>query len=743
VYSSSLYNDVNLNSIIDSAKTRGRTTGNNTGILQQLFQSVNSQSASPRKQQTLEILRFNPGVSFDKDMQRKNTIANIIIPHYRTLYPTSNYSFTNYNCLNFFTGSSVPTGSVLLYPHSVSVGSGSTSLTGSYILPAGFSFDFWIKPSYTNDSSTAAFKAGTLFHLSSSYAVSLISGSHRDVNGKVDRFRLLLQLSSSATITPSNINTSSLPSLVFLSDDNVLQKDYWHHVTIRWGTSTRNNGTGSFIIDGETAGTFVIPSASVAAAQFGGSFGQPDVLCVGNFFEGTNQSVNNLLALFFNAPVAEAEGVMELMDTNLSTYLDRPVSYGFNHPLNAEAHELKIFDRYLSDTEIESFVSSGPGPTTTGLKFYVPPFFTRESPTRTYNSSLARGGILVTPFFEEDGTTTHPFNVDMSFDVGGQYMNLENYLRDFATGKYPRMLELTASAITVPNNLPESANVILYNTGSVRKRQLTILPCDNGRFLPNYSFLNTLSTSSFVTDLGAVELGTITLRNMYPTSSILTGQYIEGTGSMLRTLTGPDPEDSSSLGRAPGVVPTILQRTRENSSNQVALFDISQLFYGNNINPGSLTLSDYSLSGSSGKVAITLKDDGRGNVYRCNTSSSVATWNNVGNIFYNEGIILLKNPALYFFGADNFTLDFKGQQNIHIMSIACTAAPLMETSSSNPTYIPVSASTLASDQDKKYVYITDVYIHDDNLNVIAKTQLAQPVVKRTGEKLVFKFKMNF
>jgi hypothetical protein len=71
------------------------------------------------------------------------------------------------------------------------------------------------------------------------------------------------------------------------------------------------------------------------------------------------------------------------------------------------------------------------------------------------------------------------------------------------------------------------------------------------------------------------------------------------------------------------------------------------------------------------------------------------------------------------------------------------ARPAMVTSSSNPTYLPVSASTNANDTDQRFVYITGIYLHDDNLNVIMKTQFAQPIVKRTGDKLMFKVKMDF
>jgi hypothetical protein len=40
--------------------------------------------------------------------------------------------------------------------------------------------------------------------------------------------------------------------------------------------------------------------------------------------------------------------------------------------------------------------------------------------------------------------------------------------------------------------------------------------------------------------------------------------------------------------------------------------------------------------------------------------------------------------------------------------------------------------------DERYVYITDVYIHDENLNVVARTKLSQCCLKRASDKLKFR-----
>jgi hypothetical protein len=433
--------------------------------------------------------------------------------------------------------------------------------------------------------------------------------------------------------------------------------------------------------------------------------------------------------------------------------LDQPPSFKLDHPLNAEVHELKIYNKYLGQDEIASRSLTGAPLDDPDLLFYLPPMFTKEAPSRSVDNVGGLGGILVHPFQCINGTTEHPFNVDMSFDTGGHYINLENYTRDFATGNYPRLIQLTGSAL-LGNTEQLTANQFLYNTGSVRKNSLTVLPNDNGKFIPNYyQLLNNLNTSSFVTDKGQQAFNLVTLRKMYSLDSIydlvppVSGSATLNTDlnptSIIAALSGFD--STSSLGTLnPQRTPTILQRTQENGSLQVVIFDISNLFYGNKIAPNTFTITDTNVSNSYGKVGITLKDDGFGSLYRADCSGSQALYNSIGNIFYDNGIVLIKNPSLYWFGENGFECSFQGERNIHVMKADLYANPLELVSSSNPSWNrDLEATDFASDFDKRYVYITDLYLHDDNLNVIAKTKMAQPVLKRSGDKLKFSIKLDF
>jgi len=202
-------------------------------------------------------------------------------------------------------------------------------------------------------------------------------------------------------------------------------------------------------------------------------------------------------------------------------------------------------------------------------------------------------------------------------------------------------------------------------------------------------------------------------------------------------------EDSFSQGLQDNAPLAIYQRTQDSSSNQVTFFDISNLYYGLNILPGSFMIKDAALTGSGGAVGITIKDNGNGTLYRADSITPHCKWNSIGTIFYNEGIIAIKSPHLYFFGKEGFEVSFKGEQNIHVLRFDITAPMNHLNSSSNPSFISTPSSLRPNEPDSNFVYITGINFHDDNLNVIMKTQLAQPIMKRHSDKIAFKVKYDW
>ena len=728
--------------------------------MQLYLDTVNSVTNNSRFDKRVEILRFEPSVKFTSDTLRKNVIRKNLYPYYRPKYGKAyNWAFTNYNTLNFFDSNSteIPADTVLMYPAS---GSYAYRPTGS------FSFEFYLNPRYKGHGKDT-YHAGTLLHLSSSYAVSLVSGSSRDLDGYVDKFRLMLQLSHSADLPPSEctIGLTGSPSapndFIFSSSDNSLTRNTWHHCCIRWDNNTQNS-QGSFVVDGKQAGTFEIPDIALSGSYLqrelphtttregmNVALGPPDVLFVGNFYDGPNSldpsGDEDFTAQFFNPTVAYTDGLPNFYTASIPSTPSTggsipadPDDFSFTHPLNAEVHELKIYTKYRTDGDIQSAVTGGFSSVAVekeaGLIFYVPPYFVKDTPVRN---------ILQTPFQSTRGKTDDPFNVALSFGIGGHYLNLENFVKDFASGSFPRLYNLSASEVATSTDWL-GANQFLFATGSVRKRNLTILPNDNGLFNPIFDILaegtDESALSLYVDDMGKRDLSLVHLDNLVSTASAGFGlEGAEDEGTIANQLQGPTPTDPSVPA---GSILTILNRTKDPSSNEIVVFDASNLFYGNRIHPGTYSLEDTAVTGSGGRVSVTLKDYS-GSLYRSDCLSKQATWNSVGTMMYDEGISVVTTPLIPRFGVDKFTVNLEGEQNTHVLRIDIPAERATLDFSQNPTFKRLKPTAQLADRETSFCYITNVNLHDENLNVISKTNYSQAIIKRENDRFIIRVKLDF
>jgi len=106
---------------------------------------------------------------------------------------------------------------------------------------------------------------------------------------------------------------------------------------------------------------------------------------------------------------------------------------------------------------------------------------------------------------------------------------------------------------------------------------------------------------------------------------------------------------------------------------------VPQQFYGECIQPNSIRITDNSTD-----TTFILVDDGRGNIYDVEYSSSYAnrtpdmkmSGSLVGNVFYNDGMIVITNTGSYSevgtkTGTDGFTLKFNSTQTIYEREYVC------------------------------------------------------------------------
>ena len=173
------------------------------------------------------------------------------------------------------------------------------------------------------------------------------------------------------------------------------------------------------------------------------------------------------------------------------------------------------------------------------------------------------------------------------------------------------------------------------------------------------------------------------------------------------------------------------------------LFAISTQLFNKKIKRETLELKDADMSISSG-LSITFKDSNLGSLYRCDSLTSPAIWNTSGNILYNEGFISIIHPSMFNFGQTNFSLKSFNHTNLNVFELNLPAHSGETNKSNNLSYIEdLRLDKSAFNADEDFVYITDIDLHDENLNVIASVKLAQPFAKKNSDNVLFRVKMDF
>jgi len=653
------------------------------------YLSAVAAAPTPRKNsESLSFTRIDQPVRYTANFTAKRIITEVLSDLYRPIRQNLDFGYSNYLSLSFRKSSNLPTSSVLIYPNTGNTSNRQYTPTGS------FTIDFFVKPP-DNIGREENYSAGTILHISSTLAISLVTGSSYGTDGNVSKFGICLQLSRSADVAPNLINLSvangsrSHPQDLIFVSPFTLETKKWTRVTVRWDPVS-DQRSGSIGYDLREVTGFQVNSASLATNALS------EALFVGNFYDGVPGP-----GAFFNPSVAANEG----LTPNLS-YSSDPSSFSFRFPFYGEIHDLKIFKQILPYRSLFDYNAKG-DLTGSGCCFYLPPFF--SSYTRSRNT-------LISPFDEASSDTDSPFNVALSYDYNGYYINLENHVQEFVNREFPRLYSLTGSVYS-GFALGQTADSILYRNPEVAKRNLLISNCDQSGFVRNYGFMRESDQARSYNDRGLFQDGFVSLQ------SLVTASYRDSI------LTG-----SARVGRY-----TIADRFADGSSNQVTIFSISNMLYGDRIRPGTVVLTDLKPTGSDGTFSSVLRDNLAGMLFRSDVDAPDLS-NCVGNVFYEEGLVFIKSPYLSKFGKDGVKIQLEGerQSNVLVINVPCKAEEFNV--SPNPTYISCAPTDAPYDEGESFVYITTMNLHDSNFNIVGRATYSQPVIKRSGQDLLFRVK---
>lgn len=201
-------------------------------------------------------------------------------------------------------------------------------------------------------------------------------------------------------------------------------------------------------------------------------------------------------------------------------------------------------------------------------------------------------------------------------------------------------------------------------------------------------------------------------------------------------------EENSVIGYKKMLLP-LSQLDNDFNENCSVIFGISTQIFNKKIKNESFEIKDVDLSMSSG-LKITFKDSRLGSIYRSDANTTHAMWNTSGNILYNEGFLTLMHPSMFSFGKTNFEVNFKSHTNLNVFELNLPSHSGETNRSSNLSYqdgIKLDESAFNTDED--FVYITDIDLHDENLNVVASVKLSQPFAKKDSDNVLFRVKMDF
>jgi hypothetical protein len=179
---------------------------------------------------------------------------------------------------------------------------------------------------------------------------------------------------------------------------------------------------------------------------------------------------------------------------------------------------------------------------------------------------------------------------------------------------------------------------------------------------------------------------------------------------------------------------------------------IPEVYFDREILTGSIVLIDHDNAGKQ----RTLYDDGRGGIYSGSLSGTL-----VGNVFYSEGIIVLKGGGLNDkvssneFGKsspDNFqwSVSFEGTHKIPVKIFRCHAPAGQLNASTNSTYyqIPTGLNDIHRNQkeivmDPPATYVTTIGLYNEYFELVGLAKLAQPIKKEIGQDILFRLRIDF
>jgi len=628
-------------------------------------------------------------------------------------------------------------------------------------------FEFWIKPCKEQ------VQSGTICHLGGNYGITLIPDLTSKKNDYYENYRIGIFFGTKAVKTadpqPGGANVFPLSSTNATgSDDGIyitkawLKKDNWHHVVVRFG-SDFNNGLLNVYVDGlsETTGNVDgIHNGSTRTDGFvntGVGSSADDTLIIGGW-----SAAAGMTKIYGDYGVKQEHAKTESDNYSLG-YAVVP-----RYQLKSELGDFRIWN--VCKPEVELNAAKYKSLTaTTGLICYINFQFDPTTTAPTWNRKGFRPNTFdaeTSAEYYREGTFLNITSSNLASDynkvqfcpnsgyiVGMPFVNVHSHCKEYKNSAYPiitQFLDLTdeTNATLYPsirNQTPANHKVAYFannweNFTWLHSINSMIIPNDNALFTQDYT-LNSKLYHKHLTDemLKLSGEGIASTIDEYEISRF----YDDEIYTIQDSVKSIDPEIDVFGGKEENFQTSALVSNSRLSENDYispisTIFSIPQIYYGNKIHEETLEIK-FQIN-DDGKV-ITIKDYA-GTLYRTDTPESCYK-SKVGHVDYGTGIIVIFSPLLTNIGITNFEIRLKGQKNMHVMQLDIPCGEGIANLSQNSTYQNLKSSANPNETSGNMTYISTIYLHDENLNIIGKVNLTKPVQKREEDSFIFRVKVDF
>lgn len=188
------------------------------------------------------------------------------------------------------------------------------------------------------------------------------------------------------------------------------------------------------------------------------------------------------------------------------------------------------------------------------------------------------------------------------------------------------------------------------------------------------------------------------------------------------------------------------------TTTRFRVMTVPEIYYDREILTGSFSASDNDSSGDS----RNLFDDGLGGIY-----SGSLTGTLVGNIFYSEGLVIFKGGGLNDEASSNdfgeaspnnfkWRVNLKGTHTIPVKIFRCRAPAGQLNASTNSTFYTIPTGSADEYRNERKIllpgsgtYITSIGLYNNQYELVALANLAQPIKKNESQDILFKVSLDW